>query len=67
MNMEQNFKFIRKLYYVSLIPNIIAVLGGTINVFFDGILVGQKLGELGLESVNQCIKMRITGTLHKLT
>lgn len=53
--MENNFKLIRKVYLTSLFPNIIAVLGGTINVFFDGILVGQKLGENGLESVNQCL------------
>ena len=53
--MKSNNNFIRKLYLMALFPNIIAVLGGTINVFFDGILVGQKLGELGLESVNQSL------------
>ena len=53
--MKSNNNFIKKLYLMALFPNIIAVLGGTINVFFDGILVGQKLGELGLESVNQSL------------
>lgn len=47
--------FIRKVYLKALIPNVIAVLGGTINVFFDAVFVGQKLGSGGLESVNQCL------------
>lgn len=53
--MKSSNNFIKKLYLMALLPNIIAVLGGTINVFFDGIMVGQKLGELGLESVNQSL------------
>ena len=53
--MKSNNNFIKKLYLMALFPNVIAVLGGTINVFFDGIMVGQKLGELGLESVNQSL------------
>ena len=53
--MKSNSNFIKKLYLMALFPNIIAVLGGTVNVFFDGILVGQKLGGLGLESVNQAL------------
>ncbi len=47
--------FLRKVYFPALFPNIIAVLGGTINVFFDGILVGQKLGDIGLQAVNQSL------------
>lgn len=50
----QNY-FITKIYMKALFPNIIAVLGGTINVFFDAIFVGQRLGSVGLESVNQCL------------
>ena len=50
----QNY-FITKIYLKALFPNIIAVLGGTINVFFDAIFVGQRLGSVGLESVNQCL------------
>lgn len=53
--MSKNSNFIGKLYYRALFPNIVAVLGGTVNVFFDGIFIGRKLGDTGLESVNQCL------------
>lgn len=33
----------------------IAILGGTINVFVDGILVGQKMGDMGLAAINQSL------------
>ena len=46
---------IRKLYLKSLPPNILAVLGGTVNVLADSILVGRKLGETGLTAVNQSL------------
>ncbi|MBQ0041683.1 MAG: hypothetical protein KBS56_06615 [Clostridiales bacterium] len=46
---------INKVYRKDLIPNIIMVLGATVNVFFDGILVGQRLGDAGLAAVNQCL------------
>lgn len=52
---SKNSNFIGKLYYKALFPNIVAVLGGTVNVFFDGIFIGRKLGDTGLESVNQCL------------
>lgn len=52
-----NTDFLRKLYLKALFPNLIAVLGGTVNVFFDGILVGQKLGDLGLQGINQSMPM----------
>ena len=44
-----------RVYYRALLPNMLAILGGTINVLFDGILVGQKMGELGIASVNQSL------------
>ncbi len=47
--------FIRKIYMAALMPNVIAVLGGTINVFFDGVLVGQRLHEAGLSAVSQSL------------
>ncbi len=53
--MNQNSNFIRKIYLASLFPNVIAVLGGTINALFDGILVGQRLGETGLAAVSQSL------------
>ncbi len=53
--MKSEFSLIRKLYLGALLPNVIAVLGGTINVFFDGLLVGRRLGDAGLEAVNQTL------------
>lgn len=55
--MKENHHYIEKLYIGALFPNVAAVLGGTVNVFFDGIFVGQKLGSAGLESVNQSLPM----------
>lgn len=52
-----NTNFIKKIYLKALFPNLIAVVGGTVNVFFDGILVGQKLGDLGLQGINQSMPM----------
>ena len=54
-NLKKDGCFLKKIYYPALFPNIIAVLGGTINVFFDGILVGQRLGDSGLQAVNQSL------------
>ncbi|MBR5577481.1 MAG: hypothetical protein IKW28_00630 [Lachnospiraceae bacterium] len=48
-------KFLESLYISALFPNLIAILGGTINVFIDGILVGQKLGDLGIAAINQSL------------
>ena len=53
--MELEQKILSKVYYKSLLPNMIAILGGTINVLFDGILVGRRLGEIGIASVNQSL------------
>lgn len=55
VDLKNDGSFLKKIYYPALFPNIIAVLGGTINVFFDGILVGQKLGDTGLQAVNQSL------------
>lgn len=49
---ENDFSFINRLYLCALFPNVIAVLGGTVNVLFDGILVGRRLGDAGLAAVN---------------
>lgn len=47
--------FLKSTYYRYLIPTIFSVLGGTVNVFFDGILVGQSLGEQGLAAISLCM------------
>lgn len=53
--MQANDLFLRKTFGRYLFPTIFSVLGGTINVFFDGILVGQRLGAEGLAAVNVCM------------
>ena len=44
---------LRNLYLRWLVPSVIGMLGGTVNVLFDGILTGLRLGETGIASVNQ--------------
>lgn len=44
---------LEKLYFRWLFPSVIGMLGGTINVLFDGILTGLRLGETGIASINQ--------------
>ncbi len=53
--MYSDQKMLTRIYYQALLPNAIAILGGTINVFFDGVLVGQRMGDLGIASVNQSL------------
>lgn len=60
VELKNNGRFLRRIYFPALLPNIIAVLGGTVNVFFDGILVGQRLGETGLQAVNQSLPVYLT-------
>ena len=54
MGQEDN-KLLQNVYRRALFPNMAAILGGTINVFVDGILVGQKMGETGIAAVNQSL------------
>lgn len=53
MGREDNL--LQNVYRKALFPNMIAILGGTINVFVDGILVGQKMGETGIAAINQSL------------
>ena len=46
---------LQKIYIKAIFPNMIAILGGTINVFVDGILIGQKMGDVGIAAVNQSL------------
>lgn len=48
---------LKRIYYKALFPSMIAILGGTVNVFFDGILVGQRMGETGIAAVNQSLSV----------
>lgn len=53
--MERADNLLRNVYRKALFPNMIAILGGTINVFVDGILVGQRMGDVGIAAINQCL------------
>ena len=58
--MQANDKFLKNTYNRYLIPTMLSVLGGTINVFFDGIIIGQKLGSDGLAALNLCMPIFLT-------
>ncbi|MCD8363677.1 MAG: polysaccharide biosynthesis C-terminal domain-containing protein [Lachnospiraceae bacterium] len=53
--MQSDQKMLKRIYYKALFPSMVAILGGTVNVFFDGIMVGQRMGETGIASVNQSL------------
>ena len=53
--MEQRSNLLQNVYMKALFPGMVAILGGTVNVFVDGILVGQRMGEMGLAAVNQSL------------
>ena len=53
--MYSDQKLLARIYFRALLPNMAAILGGTVNVLFDGILVGRKMGDLGIASVNQSL------------
>lgn len=53
--LEQNEQFLKKAYNRALIPCMLSILSGNINILADGILVGQKVGADGLAAVNLCL------------
>ncbi|MDE7121029.1 MAG: hypothetical protein K2O42_02590, partial [Oscillospiraceae bacterium] len=52
LELKQNEQFLRKAYNKALIPCILSVLSGNINILADGILVGQRLGTNALAAIN---------------
>lgn len=52
MELKQNEQFLKKAYNKALIPCILSVLSGNINILADGILVGQRLGAPALAAIN---------------
>lgn len=50
--LEQNEHFLKKAYNKALIPCMLSILSGNINILADGILVGQRLGTDALAAVN---------------
>ena len=53
--MAKGNDLLRNVYLKAIFPNMIAILGGTINVFVDGVLIGQRMGETGIAAVNQSL------------
>ncbi|MDE5769878.1 MAG: hypothetical protein K2H82_10890 [Oscillospiraceae bacterium] len=52
LELKQNEQFLKKAYNKALIPCILSVLSGNINILADGILVGQRLGTNALAAIN---------------
>lgn len=52
MELKQNEQFLKKAYNRALIPCILSVLSGNVNILADGIIVGQKLGTNALAAIN---------------
>lgn len=52
MELKQNEQFLKKAYNKALLPCVMSVLSGNINILADGILVGQRLGTNALAAIN---------------
>ncbi len=52
MELKQNEQFLKKAYNKALLPCVMSVLSGNINILADGILVGQRLGTTALAAIN---------------
>ena len=53
--LRQDDGFIRAAYRRALIPGMLSILSGNLNILADGVLVGQKLGSGGLAAINLCV------------
>ena len=53
--MEQSNQFLKNIYLKALLPNIIVILGDSINILVDSVLVGQKIGDWGMAAINQTL------------
>lgn len=51
-NLVQNEEFLKKSFRQALIPCMLSILSGDINILVDGVLVGQRLGDGGLAAIN---------------
>ena len=50
--LTQNAEFIRHTYRRAMITGMLAIMSANINVFVDGILVGQRIGHEALAAIN---------------
>ena len=51
----QSKDFLKKAYNAALIPCMLSILSGCVNIIADGIIVGQKIGTSGLTAINLCV------------
>lgn len=51
----QSRGFLRKAYNAALIPCMLSILSGCVNIIADGIIVGQRIGPNGLTAINLCV------------
>ena len=51
----QSKEFLKKAYNAALIPCMLSILSGCVNIIADGIIVGQKIGTGGLTAISLCV------------
>ncbi|MCR5404662.1 MAG: hypothetical protein K6E91_12715 [Butyrivibrio sp.] len=51
----QDENFLKKAYGMALIPSVLSILSGCLNILADGVIVGQLLGINGLTAINLCV------------
>ena len=51
----QSRAFLKKAYDAALIPCMLSILSGCVNIIADGIIVGQKIGTNGLTAISLCV------------
>lgn len=59
-SLEQNEQFLKKTYAKALIPCMLSILSGNINILVDGILIGQRLGTDALAAINFSLPVYLT-------
>ena len=52
--LRQTEDFLKKAYRAALIPGMLSILSGCVNILADGILVSRYVGADGLAAVNLC-------------
>lgn len=53
--LKQSDQFLKSAYSKALLPCMLSILSGNVNLLADGIIVGQKLGVNGLAALNLCL------------
>ena len=51
----QSREFLKKAYNAALIPSMLSILSGCVNIIADGVIVGQKIGTDGLTAISLCV------------